>query len=231
MLSRRSWGAALVVSSAAVGAFAGTVRSARGAADIWAARVGQHLASLDDYGRTLLSPDEQQRLAAYRSRESAERYVVTRALVRVVLAERLGVAPATLAFGRTGRGKPVLTESLQFNVSHSGDLILLAVSADRAVGVDVERRREVERVQALVDRWLSAAEREQVQRIAASGLTVSEAFLRVWSLKEARLKALGVGIAGAAGASLDQVDAVPLDEVLEPLSANGSGFVGAIAFV
>ena len=214
----------------ALGAFAGTVRSARGTAEIWAARVGEHLALLDEYGRTLLSPDEQVRLGSYRSRVSAERYVVTRALVRVVLADRLGVPPAALAISTTGRGKPVLTAPLHFNVSHSGDLILLAVSADHAVGVDVERRREVERVQALVDRWLTPAEREQVLRIAASGLTVSEAFLRVWSLKEARLKALGVGIAGAAGAPLDQVDAVPLDEVLEPLSADGSGFVGAVAF-
>jgi phosphopantetheinyl transferase len=81
-----------------------------------------------------------------------------------------------------------------------------------------------------VARWLTPDERSQVSRIADSGLAVSEAFLRVWSLKEARLKALGVGIAGASGARLDQVDAVPLDEVLEPLSSNERGFVGAVAF-
>ena len=214
----------------AVGAFAGTARSTRASADIWAARIGDHLDSLERYGRTLLSPDEQRRLAAYRSRESAERYVVTRALVRVVLAERLGTSPSMVAIRHNERGKPLLDDGLHFNVSHSGDLILLAVSGDRAVGVDVERRRDVERVGALVQRWLSAEERDQVARIAGSGLTVSEAFLRVWSLKEARLKALGVGIAGAAGAPLDQVDAVPLDEVLDPLSSADRGFVGAVAF-
>ncbi len=213
-----------------VGAFVGTARSTNASADLWAARVGEHLPEVETLGRTLLSGEEQRRLAAYRSRESAERYVVTRALVRVVLAERLGVSPRDVAIRFTERGKPVLAESLQFNVSHSGDLILLAVSTDRAVGVDVERRRDVERVQALVARWLSQEERHQVARIADSGLTVSEAFLRVWSLKEARLKALGVGIAGAAGARLDQVDAVPLDEVLEPLSSDERGFVGAVAF-
>lgn len=213
-----------------VGTFAGSARSATATADLWVARVGEHLADVEAFGRTLLSADEQRRLAAYRSRESAERYVVTRALVRVVLGERLGVSPCDVEISHTDRGKPVLAQSLQFNVSHSGDLILLAVSDDRAVGVDVERRRDVERVQALVARWLTPDERAQVDRIAASGLAVSEAFLRVWSLKEARLKALGVGIAGAAGARVDQVDAVPLDEVLEPLSSDDRGFVGAVAF-
>ena len=229
MQSRRLRGAASPVRSA-VGAFAGTTRCSRGTADIWAARVGEHLASLDRYGRTLLSADEQRRLGSYRSRESAERYVVTRALVRAVLSERLGTSPASIVISHNERGKPLLQENLHFNVSHSGDLILLAVSESCPVGVDVERRRDVERVGALVQRWLTDAEREQVGKIAGSGLTVSEAFLRVWSLKEARLKALGVGIAGAANAPLDQVDAVPLDEVLEPLSSAERGFVGAVAF-
>lgn len=213
-----------------IGACIGTARAARGSADLWAAWVGEHLAQLDDYGRTLLSRDEQERLGRYRSRESAERYVVTRALVRAVLADRLDVPPMEIRIGHSERGKPVLEEPLFFNVSHSADLILMAVSADRAVGVDVERRRDVERVAALIERWLTPAERESVVRIAHSGLTLSEAFLRVWSLKEARLKALGVGIAGAQGADLDQVDAIPLDEVLDPFSPGDTGFVGAVAF-
>src|SRR5688500_6338378 len=82
--SRRSWAGAPRVRSA-VGAFVGTARSARASADLWAARVGEHLADVETFGRTLLSTEEQRRLAAYRSRESAERYVVTRALVRLVL--------------------------------------------------------------------------------------------------------------------------------------------------
>ena len=214
-----------------VGVHVGLARSARCSADLWAARVGEHLGRLDEYGRALLSADEQARAAKYRSRDSAERYVVTRALVRDVLAARVGVGPRELDIRQTERGKPVLTGALHFNVSHSGDLILLAVSADRAVGVDVERRREVERVDALIGRWLTDTERADVERIAGSGLRRSEAFLRVWSLKEARLKALGVGIAGASGADLRQVDAVPLDEVLESISDGAdTGFVGAVAF-
>lgn len=212
-----------------VGSHVGVARASGAQADLWMARVGEHASQVDAIG-VLLSVDERRKLASYRSRESAERFVVTRALVRTVLGERLGIDPCDVEISHTARGKPVLAQALQFNVSHSGDLILLAVSDDRAVGVDVERRRDVERVQALVARWLTPDERDQVARITESGLAVSEAFLRVWSLKEARLKALGVGIAGASGAALDQVEVVPLDEVLEPLSRDGGGFVGAVAF-
>ncbi|HET9455659.1 MAG TPA: 4'-phosphopantetheinyl transferase superfamily protein [Gemmatimonadaceae bacterium] len=213
-----------------VGALIGTAGTGDSSAEIWAAWVGEHQARIDHYGSTMLSRDEQDRLARYRSRESAERYVVTRSLVRAVLAGRLGVEPRDIRIGHNARGKPMLSDQLFFNVSHSADLILMAVTGDRAVGVDVERRRDVERVQALTERWLTPEEQEDVNRITQSGLTLSEAFLRVWSLKEARLKALGVGIAGAQEARLDQVDAVPLDEVLEPYSAAGRGFVGAVAF-
>lgn len=229
MRSRRSWSRAWAVRSE-VGTFIGAARTADSSAEIWAAWVGEHLDRIEYFGSTMLSGDEQDRLARYRSRESAERYVVTRSLVRAVLGSRLGVAPRDIRIGHTARGKPMLSQPVFFNVSHSADLILLAVTGDRAVGVDVERRRDIQRVQALTERWLTPREREDVHRITESGLGLSEAFLRVWSLKEARLKALGVGIAGAQEARLDHVDAVPLDEVLEPYSVGDRGFVGAVAF-
>lgn len=214
-----------------VGTHLGSVAArATGSADIWLARVGDHVRDVDRYSRDYLSADERDHLGRYRSRASAERYVVTRSLVRLVLGSRLGMAPRDVTLTRTGRGKP-LTESLHFNVSHSGDVILLAVSADRAVGIDVERRRDVERVDALVARWLTAVERTAVADHVLRGLAVSDAFLRVWSLKEARLKALGVGIAGAADAPVDAVDALPLDHLLDSIAEpGGGGYVGAVAF-
>ena len=201
-----------------------------GAADVWFARVGEHAGDVDRYSRAYLSDEERAKLGRYRSRESAERYVVTRSLVRLVLGERLGASPRDVAVGHTDRGKPVIAD-LHFNVSHSGDLIVLAISDDRAIGIDVERRRQVERVQALIDRWLTSNEQADVASWVERGAAVSDAFLRVWSLKEARLKALGVGIAGAADAAADLVDAVPLDDLLDPIVKTGEqGYVGAVAF-
>jgi 4'-phosphopantetheinyl transferase len=151
--------------------------------------------------------------------------------VRIVLGEHLGEDPRAVRVSRTDTGKPT-AERVHFNVSHSGDLVLVAVSDQRAVGVDVERRRAVERVTALVERWLTAEERRDLERIRGVAGDESEAFLRVWSLKEARLKALGVGISGAAGAGLETVEAQPLDSLLDALAhrPGEAGYVGAVAF-
>jgi 4'-phosphopantetheinyl transferase len=217
-----------------VGACLGTIDApaAGGSADVWFAWVGDHARDVDRYSRDYLSESERRRLTEYRVRDAAERYVVTRSLVRIVLGGRLGVAPRDVEVSRTDMGKPIVTSGAHFNVSHSGDLILLALSADRPVGVDVERRREVARVPALSQRWLTLAERTDFERLRSSGTPESDAFLRVWSLKEAQLKALGVGIRGATSALLDDVHVLPLDHLLDSLSGPhvGSGYVGALAF-
>jgi 4'-phosphopantetheinyl transferase len=200
-------------------------------ADIWLAWVGDHVRDVDDFSRRFLSPGECERLESYRSRASAERYVVTRSLVRTVLGEHTGVAPRDLRVRLTPAGKPE-AEGVHFNVTHSGEVVLLAVCDERAVGVDVERRREVARVDALIDRWLTVGEREELAALRARGLELSDAFLRVWSLKEARLKALGVGISGAAGAEMGRVVAQGLDQLLESVArdTDDQGYVGAVAF-
>jgi phosphopantetheinyl transferase len=217
-----------------VGARLGRVAGASAAADVWFAWVGDHASDVERFSREYLSPDEEARLRAYRSREAAERYVVTRSLVRIVLSEHLGISPREIRVNRTDTGKPVIAESasVHFNVTHSADLILLALSQERPVGVDVERRRDVDRVRALANRWLTDLERGEVDRLTAHGATMSDAFLRIWSLKEARLKALGVGISGAASAAAHPVDVLPLDELLAKLPSHGDrrGYVGALAF-
>lgn len=200
-------------------------------AEIWIAWVGDHVRDVDDFSRRYLSAGECERLEQYRSRAAAERYVVTRSLVRTVLGQHTGVAPRDLHVRLTSSGKPE-AEGVHFNVTHSGDIVLLALSDERAVGVDVERRRDVARVSALIDRWLTPDERRELDALRARGLELSDAFLRVWSLKEARLKALGVGISGAGRAELERVVAEGLDQLLESVvrDADDRGYVGAVAF-
>ena len=219
-------------SASDVGARLGRVAAASAVADVWFAWVGDHARDVDRFSREYLSPDEDARRRRYRNREAAERYVVTRSLTRIVLSEHLGIPARDIRVSRTEAGKPIVTRGAHFNVSHSGDLVVLALSDARPVGVDVERKREVVRVQALVARWLTETERAEVARLTAHGASASDAFLRVWSLKEARLKALGVGISGGGAASLDTVDAVPLDDVLGAIPGRpyDQHYVGALAF-
>jgi 4'-phosphopantetheinyl transferase len=199
---------------------------------VWFAWVGDKAGETERFARELLSGDERDHLNGYRIREAAERYIVTRALVRSVLSDRLGVAAPAIRVSRTDTGKPIVTEGVHFNVSHSGDLVLLAVSDDQPVGVDIERKRPVLKVNALTQRWLSDLERANLARLRELGIDESDSFLRIWSLKEAQLKALGVGISGSARAELDRVHVMPLDELLDPLSGprDRGGYVGAIAF-
>ena len=215
-----------------VGGRLGTVNTSAGAADVWYAWVGDHARDVDRFSRDYLSSDEAARGRQYRSRDAAERYVVTRSLVRIVLSERLGIPGREIRVNRTDTGKPVVAGGIHFNVSHSADLILLALSDERPVGVDVERKRDVVRVNALIARWLTDAERNELAQLTKRGASSSDAFLRVWSLKEARLKALGVGISGAAGAALHAVDVRSLDDLLESLPGRPDEhhYVGAIAF-
>src|SRR6185436_10109787 len=137
---------------------------------------------------------------------------------------RLGLAPCEVPITVTESGKPVVSKDLHFNVSHSGDLIALAVCTERAVGIDVERRRHVARVDALIGRWLTASEQREVTRLLHGGASESDAFLRIWSAKEARLKALGVGISGANTADVRSVLAVQIDDLLLSSGKDTSGY-------
>src|SRR5205085_12251591 len=79
-----------------------------------------------------------------------------------------------------------------FNLAHSGEIALVAVTRDHDVGVDVERVRPDADRWALVDHALTAPERHELQRIAPTARAY--AFLSMWARKEALLKAAGVGL-------------------------------------
>jgi phosphopantetheinyl transferase len=230
MPSRRSRHSSAVDS--AVGSRLGAVTGPDATADLWFAWVGDHVAEVDSFAERFLSPEEIGHRNAYRSRAAAERFVVTRSLVRTVLSAILDIPPRELRVSRTDLGKPIVSGGVHFNVTHSGNLVLLAVCGQRDVGVDVERRREVARVPALVARWLTLAERRDYEDMVQRGVDVSDAFLRIWSVKEARLKALGVGIAGAAGAAPRDSAVLRLDDFLDRLvdPHHQQRYVGAIAF-
>lgn len=119
-------------------------------------------------------------------------------MVRAVLGSRLQVEPAALHLLRGPFGKPFLApgpyEPLHFNLAHSAELLLLAVSTQAPVGVDLERVRPLP--------WLAAASAHaltQRERATWEHLPPAErisAFFTAWTCKEAFLKAVGVGLSG-----------------------------------
>lgn len=143
-----------------------------------------------------LSADERQRSTRFRVASARHRFVLARTLLRRRLGDSLNVNPTALVFANGERGKPhMVTPDLarppHFNLSHSGDVVVLAVSPTE-VGVDVESMREVANAERLARRFFSPAEHKIVH-----GLKVADrghAFLRIWTQKEAYLKATGLGV-------------------------------------
>jgi 4'-phosphopantetheinyl transferase len=139
--------------------------------------------------------DAEERARGARLLEPAgRRYRSAHTQLRLVLAEHVGRGPAELRFRRAPNGKPELDDpgGLRFNLSHSGDVGLVAVGSDCELGVDVEVLRELDALDQLERRCLSLGERRALQRVAPSER--SGLFLRFWARKEAFLKAVGSGL-------------------------------------
>lgn len=146
----------------------------------------------------LLSPDERTRATRLRAAERRRRFVVARGVLRTILARYLDAEPASLRFDYGPHGKPALMAApLRFNLSHSHDLALVAVAREREVGIDVERVRDTVEVARLAARFFSPP--EQALLAALSPADRPGAFFRLWTCKEAYLKATGEGMSRALG--------------------------------
>ncbi|HWH34646.1 MAG TPA: 4'-phosphopantetheinyl transferase superfamily protein [Acidimicrobiales bacterium] len=140
-----------------------------------------------------LAPEERARAARFAHPGRRQAYQLARALLRHVLAGELGTRPDDLRFELGPHGKPELRPAadIHFNLSHSGKVVVLAVSR-RVVGVDVEQLRPGLDHHALAERFFSLRERRQLARVAPPARRA--AFFATWTRKEAVLKAWGVGL-------------------------------------
>lgn len=153
-----------------------------------------------------LDEAERRRAASFRSELHRRRFVAAHAALRHVLAHHTGTAAHALPLQADERGKPQLPASfgLHFNLAHSEELALLALSAGAALGIDVEHSRglggnargtdaSAREELALARRHFSAREAEELQAIPA-GPERTRAFFAAWTRKEAWVKAAGMGL-------------------------------------
>jgi 4'-phosphopantetheinyl transferase len=153
----------------------------------------------------ILSPDEREKADGFRFDMDRRRHVVGRSLLRRLLGRCLGTAPDRLRFDYSALGKPSLAVGtaqtpVRFNVSHSGEWVLVALTIGRAVGIDVERVRADMEVARIAEHFFSASERTALAALEAGAQ--SEAFFACWTRKEAYIKATGDGLS----LPLDQFD-------------------------
>jgi 4'-phosphopantetheinyl transferase len=146
-----------------------------------------------------LSAEERQRHGAYRRPADQGRFLLARAGLRQLLGHWMGQPPALIALEADLHGKPHCprADAPAFNLSHSGDLILLAFHASAAVGVDVEQARPHLPWEPVAERCLSPAEVAALRALPLA--EQATAFLAAWCRLEARVKASGVGLGNHAG--------------------------------
>ncbi len=150
-----------------------------------------------------LSDDEKRRAEAFLFDQDRRRFIACRSAVRMILGRYLGSRPSDVRFRYGPYGKPRLDRNgpgapLHFNVSHSEHLALVAVSRESEVGVDIEHVRARPGIPNIIERQFAPAERRALLR-APEAEHLSR-FYRYWTLKEAHLKAAGLGMNGALAA-------------------------------
>ncbi len=170
-----------------------------------------------------LSQDERDRSARFRFARDRQRFVAARGALRALLGRYLGTRPGQIRFAYNAFGKPDLSPELgsrlRFNVSHSADLAVIAITTDAAIGVDLEYIRPHPDYAEIARSVFSAAEVDELNSVPSH--LYPQAFLSCWTQKEAYLKARGEGLAGLDGTATDAVTFQPAPGYIGALFVEG----------
>lgn len=144
-----------------------------------------------------LGPDELARYQGFSVPLQAGRYLVFRCAMRQILGAYLGIAPQEVSFAIQEGGKPFIAIpdcDLQFNLAHTGDVGMLAISSGMAVGIDIEQIRSMNSRHRIARRIFSSDEIRLLAELTED--KQDEYFYQLWTSMEARQKCRGKGIFG-----------------------------------
>lgn len=177
---------------------------------IWRSSLDRLPEEVEGLAQTL-SADERRRAERFYFEQDSQRFIVARGFLRTILSNYLDIPAACLQFDYGHRGKPAIAETqLRFNLSHSKDLALYAITRDRDLGVDLEFIRPMNEAGQIAKRYFSRRENDIFQALSPSQKPAG--FFHHWTRKEAYLKAVGDGLA----ANNDDFDAtVATEELIE----------------
>ncbi|YAI81660.1 MAG: 4'-phosphopantetheinyl transferase family protein [cyanobacterium endosymbiont of Rhopalodia sterrenbergii] len=177
----------------------------------------QHLKVSDlEVNRFFAILDQEERIKAekFSFKEHQRRFIVARGTLKTILSRYLNIPASKIGFTYSSRGKPRLTNKLggnklggnklQFNLSHSYELAIYGVTCNNVIGVDLEYIRPMSGAKKLAKRFFCSQEYNHISLLTSPEL--EKTFFKLWTAKEAYLKATGEGISGG----LDQVE-VSLD--------------------
>jgi len=153
--------------------------------------------SFEAQRRSILSSDELARASRFHFQVHANRFITGRMAIRTILGAYLGISPRDLAFQQTQYGKPFLSAALNplllsFNLSHSQDLGVFAISPHKCLGIDVEAIRTDFGGEEVAESHFAPAEFQELLSLPEAQRP--QAFFNCWTRKEAYVKALGAGL-------------------------------------
>jgi len=144
--------------------------------------------------RRILDESERERANRFRIAAARRRFIGARAFLRSILGRAVGVVPENVAFSYGRYGKPRLAGGgPYFNATDSGDVVVVALASDE-IGVDVEVVRPLNRLERLARRICTKLEIDALEKMSQTDRNA--ALLRLWTCKEAGLKAIGTGLSG-----------------------------------
>ena len=149
---------------------------------------------LRDALSTVMNAEERGRARRFVRDHDKHSFVVAHGCLRLLLAAMLGAPPMAFEFSVGPFGKPCLAQDgeVEFNMSHSGGIVLIGFAHGMAFGIDVEARRPMSDRSAIVRRYFHPGEAADFATVPDD--RAEDAFFRCWSRKEAVVKALGVGM-------------------------------------
>jgi 4'-phosphopantetheinyl transferase len=164
------------------------------AIDIWRVPLNPTARQTDQFF-DCLSKREQKRAQQFRFPDKRIQFVTTRARLRQCLALAIDTQETEIQIETGASGKPVLcgATDIQFNVSHTHGLALIAITRGQSIGIDVERLRDSTNHLRLAENYFSAAERTAIISLPKESLVAP--FFACWTRKEAVVKAIGTGVA------------------------------------
>jgi 4'-phosphopantetheinyl transferase len=164
--------------------------------DIWQTSLRLPASQVESY-YNLLNDDEKSRVDSYRSDKRSNEFIITRGLLRKLLARLYKLQANSFRFCYTDKDKPYLDptstyHSTSFNISHSHDKAIIALGIDKIIGIDIEKIRQDVDFKKLAKRFFSETESMGLAKL--TGEQLANRFFCCWSRKEAFVKALGDGL-------------------------------------
>jgi len=163
---------------------------------VWRSSLALPIVRVRDLERTLAT-DERARADRFVREKDRDRFIVGRGVLRTILARYLGGDPRQQRFDYSEFGKPILSTDLglshmRFNVSHTDQMALYAITSGREIGIDIERIRSDLETKNIAERFFSRQEIATLRGLPSESRL--EAFFACWTRKEAYLKARGNGL-------------------------------------